>query len=211
MALHIVKRGETLSSIARLHGFENFETIWNDPGNDHLRKLREDPNALLEEDQLTIPDREEVVNQAASGGSHRFKVHVHRLKLRLKLLDLFGEKLANTACTLTVDGQTEDLTTDGDGFVEVEIERTSRAASLQVGKFEHELRIGELDPLPEPTGIDGRLRNLGYPLSDAQGLELLDELARREAIEFFQHDQGKLADGELTPDLVDALAKAHGC
>src|SRR5262245_52815243 len=94
---YVVQGGEHLSGIADRFGFDNVETIWNDPGNEHLRELRESPELLLEGDVVVIPDKQLLEAERATGSSYDFKVHLETLKVKLKLLDFDGEPLASTA------------------------------------------------------------------------------------------------------------------
>ena len=77
---------------------------------------------------------------------------------------------------------------------------------------EYELRIGDLDPIEERTGVRKRLEHLGFRKqpggqgeSEAEALE-----ADRAAIEEFQQEQGIEVTGELDQRTRDALQKAHG-
>lgn len=54
---HVVKSGETLSQIARRHGFQRWRLLWDAPENADLRSLRGAPEALRPGDAVVIPAR----------------------------------------------------------------------------------------------------------------------------------------------------------
>ena len=55
MAIHTVKRGETLSGIARQHGLKSWQEIYNHPSNAGFRTKRPNPNLIHPGDQINIP------------------------------------------------------------------------------------------------------------------------------------------------------------
>ncbi|MEO2013513.1 MAG: LysM peptidoglycan-binding domain-containing protein [Fuerstiella sp.] len=55
MGTHTVKPGETLSLIARKHGWKNWQELYNHPDNAPFRKKRPDPNRIEPGDKITIP------------------------------------------------------------------------------------------------------------------------------------------------------------
>jgi hypothetical protein len=55
MAIYTVKRGDTLSSIARQHGIGSWQALYNDPSNVAFRAKRPNPNLIFPGDQINIP------------------------------------------------------------------------------------------------------------------------------------------------------------
>lgn len=55
MAVHVVQKGDCITSIADQHGFY-CETIWSHAENAGLRGVRSDPHTLMEHDRVFIPD-----------------------------------------------------------------------------------------------------------------------------------------------------------
>ena len=53
----VVQRGDRIETIARDHGFANWETVWTFKGNERLRNLRDDPNRVQPGDVVAIPTR----------------------------------------------------------------------------------------------------------------------------------------------------------
>src|SRR4051794_25426360 len=122
---HTVAPGEYLSQIAQTYGFASYKTIWNAGENADLKAERKNPNVLLPGDKLFIPDKELRNEDRATGSKHQFVVDTEKLKLRLKLIGLKKEPLPGHDCTLVVDGNPEDLVSDGDGTIEKDIASTA--------------------------------------------------------------------------------------
>ena len=209
MSTHIVEAHEHLAGIAAQHGFENLETILNAPENGQLREKRGDPNQLLAGDEVFIPEKRVASFERPVPGHHSFRVHIAQLELRLKVLDLFGKPVINAACTLKVDGESTALKTDSEGLVIAKIKRTAALAELAVADDVYHLQVGALDPLPEQTGVEGRLQNLGYLDAEPEGIDGEQQVAS--AVELFQADQGLAANGEVDDQVLATLEREHGC
>ena len=121
MGLHIVQQGEHLSGIAHKYGFRDYHAIWDQPENASLRKRRLNPHVLNPGDQIHIPEKTSQSLPAATGQMHHFRLGGKQLKLRLAVKDWNGNPIKNTPCTLTIEKQTYELTTDGNGIVSQEI------------------------------------------------------------------------------------------
>lgn len=168
-AYHTIRQGEHLSSIAKANGFRDYRTIWDDANNAELKQKRQNPNVLFPGDQIFIPDKEQRQESRNTGQRHRFKVRDTELKLRLVLEDLYEKPIANAKCKLTVESETFDLTTDGEGKLEQEIRKQVERATLLIldeqtpaDGIELEVKIGHLDPVNKISGQKARLNNLGY-------------------------------------------------
>lgn len=175
---HIVKQGETLSSIALANGFLTFKTIFEHPANAALRANR-DPHVLFPGDEVFVPDLVPRLEPGATTTRHTFVVLSSRLVLRVRLLDVNARALANTACDVGLEAasQPEIEITDGNGVFQKPLPATVRrgevVAHLQptpkknapppperTVKFD--LRIGSLNPEFKISGQQARLNNLGY-------------------------------------------------
>jgi Putative peptidoglycan binding domain len=146
---HTVKAGECMAQLAAFYGFASWKTLYDDPGNEALRKKRPNPNLLAPGDVVTIPDKKPKELEVKAGASHRFKVALPKAKLRIYLRGLVGEKLAAAKYKLEIDGKTLEGTTDGEGLLELSIPPQAMTAKLEVA-----LTAPPEPPKPSPDGLD---------------------------------------------------------
>jgi hypothetical protein len=205
--LHRVAQGECVSSIAEDAGFL-WETVWNHPTNSLLKSRRKDPNILLPGDVLFIPRRTVNEFSRATDMTHCFRLKREPCMLRLQVLDN-DEIQANATYMLLVEGKVYQGITDSDGKLEHRIPANARAAKLVVGPHRQEylLDLGELDPITEMTGVQGRLRNLDYYAGELDG-QLNDET--RQALKEFQLRQKLPTTGEPNQATREKLQEIHG-
>jgi len=180
---HVVQQGETLSSIAALHGLHSFHTLLNHPNNASLKSSR-NPHVLFPGDRVFVPDSVAKTEDAATEQRHRFTVGASRLVLSLRLRELNGPPLKEVPCEvgLRSDEEPTPLTTDGDGFLEpqpvtadirqgevVALVPPKKAKGKNAPppsgpdhKLKFDLRLGNLNPEFKLSGQQARLNNLGY-------------------------------------------------
>lgn len=233
---YTIQQGDYLSKIASINGFANYHTIWDHPNNAALKKKRQDPNVLFPGDKLFIPEKEERKESSITGKRHTFVVTKQSLKLRLVLEDCYEKPIANAPCTLMVDGEARQVTTDASGKIEQQIPATLKEAFLIINDeqtpFENDaipIKVGHLDPVEEISGQIARLNNLGYFAGDVNPAQQTagdggsnddgkdcngdrkndDEF--RSAVEEFQCDHGLQVDGKCGPITQAKLKKVHGC
>lgn len=210
--LHVVKQGECLSSIAHRYGFPDYTKIYNHADNAEFKRARPDPNLIFPGDRLTIPDKVVKTFDCATGQSHRFVVKVAKRKLQLKLLDAAGEPIADIPYTLNVGGQTLEGKTSKEGKIEHDIPIKEQKATLSMNGTERTLLIGHLNPLEDTedagvSGVQSRLKNLGYPVGAVDGKM---SPSTRAAIQAFQSDHQMTVDGEIGDTLIAKLKKEYG-
>ena len=98
---HTVQPGDHVLGIAESFGFDDYSTVWADPGNADLQQQRTDPHVLQPGDQLTIPElKAQAAANKPTGAKHPFQIQRSSLKLRLTLLDLAVKGMANVAVTV---------------------------------------------------------------------------------------------------------------
>ncbi|MEM9663535.1 MAG: peptidoglycan-binding protein [Bacteroidota bacterium] len=223
---HTVQAGECVTSIAEQYGFP-WDTVWNDPANDTLRDLRQDPNTLVAGDIVTIPDKRPKQVSVATDQTHTFRKKGIPATCRLQLFDGY-EYRANQAYTLEIDGTTHTGFTDEEGVLEVPIEGDAKQGRLVVGPDEMEMTFlfGHLEPVTTVAGQKARLNNLGFDAGDPSsgedeqleealaafqthfGLEVTgddDEATRAKLLEFHD-DISDLEEEEPPPEDEEALS-----
>jgi hypothetical protein len=186
MPVHYVQQGEYLSRIARRYGLPA-ERIWAAPENEALRRSRPSPNLLYPGDALFIPELTPRVVTCGVDAKHSFRLRMPGQRLRLVLRDEFGEPLADQAFELVLPGRGASKgRTDGDGLLEQSLPPDCEWATLNVpaAGLSWVLRIGHLDPVARMTGVQQRLRNLGFdpgPIDGSAGPRTRSALGRFQA------------------------------
>jgi N-acetylmuramoyl-L-alanine amidase len=205
MAIYKVGRGESATSIASQNGFF-VDTLWNHPQNSALREKRKTPDQLFEGDELFIPDKDLKQEEGSTGSRHRFKVKGVPAKFRMQLLAL-GEPRANEDYVLNIDGKLTSGKTDAQGWVKQSIPpgACNGKLVLQGGKEEIPIRIGELDPIEEISGVQQRLTNLGFSAGNSGQLD--DQT--KAALKRFQAVQGLPSTGEADDATRAKLKQIH--
>jgi hypothetical protein len=220
-ANYTVQQGDYTAKLAADAGFGSYKEIWNHPSNAQLKARRKDPNILMPGDQLFIPDKELREELSPTDQRHEFTLIRTELRLRMVLEDIFEKPVAGASCELTIEGKTIHLTTDGEGKIDEAIPATAHDATLLIqdhqtalNNFQILIKIGNLDPVEEPSGQIARLNNLGYfagdPAKDAED-EDDGETRFRSAVEEFQCDFGLQVDGKCGPITQSKLKSVHGC
>jgi hypothetical protein len=232
-----VAQGDCILSIAKAHGLF-WETLWHDPENAELRRIRGDANKLLPGDRLSIPPLRDSPSAAADGKRHRFRMKGIPAMLNLRFVRMEAEPppppvsapdpdalhavyedpeaqpppepkpRAKVPYQLIVDGAVTEGKTDGDGRVSEPLDPAARDAEIVFDPGTEDetripLRLGGLDPVDEPSGLQQRLGNLGFAVSEAP-----EDLA--EALAEFQASRGLEPTGELDAATRDELVSAHG-
>jgi hypothetical protein len=210
MRKHIVRRGECISSIAFESG-HFWRVVWDHPDNAELRARRKSGHVLLEGDEVTVPALREKSVDVASGQSHKFRRKGVPEKLRLR----FGDDeypRAGVPYTLTIDGQELRGATDSKGELSHYLAPNARQAELVLqpegAPEEHYvLELRGLDPVDEVTGLQGRLKNLGFYKGPLDG-QLGDATVR--AMQDFQASRRLSQTSEPDGATRQALLDAHG-
>jgi hypothetical protein len=206
----LVGNGDHISLIAEEFGFAHFETILEAEENSSLRAARTNPHQLVPDDLLFIPQQEPHPVDVPVDRTFRVVIQRQRLSLRLKVLDLFGEPVASASGTLKAQDQTIPVDTDDDGFLEVQIPRTTKQVELRINDLLFTILVGALQPESFTEGIRARLINLGCWAGQPQLDDVGTEGEFTLGIELMQDELGVPVDGQLSPSFVEQLLNKHG-
>ncbi len=200
--IHKVSKGDCIANIAYKYGFFP-DAIWNHADNSDLKRLRKDPNLLLAGDIVSIPEK--TINEVtkSDGQRHLFRRKGVPEKLKIQFKDEKGPR-ANESYTLTIDGVLFKGKTDSDGRIEQPIPPYAKEGSIMFrhGEETYTLNLGHLDPIETVSGIQGRLRNLGYYTGRIDG-SMNPSLIQ--AIQEFQLHFDLEPDGEISESFTNKL------
>ncbi len=183
-------------------------TIWNHPENADLKSLRQDPNVLATGDIVFIPEIQVAEFPKPTDATHKFVLNVAPAKLRLQVLDRSHKPRPNIPYTLVIDGKKKTTgTTDGEGYVVASMPGNAQKAELTVtedGKPEkYALKLGHTDPVTEQSGVEQRLKNLGFDVSSPSAVT--------QSLSAFQRKFNLPVTGQADDATRDKLKSVHGC
>jgi N-acetylmuramoyl-L-alanine amidase len=208
--VHVITQGESVESVA----FENghlWQTLWNHSENTELKLLRKDPHVLYPQDRLFVPDLRLREETCSTDARHAFVRKGVPSKLRVVVLHN-NQPCARQPYVLNIDGQVFQGNTAVDGSVEHSIPPNAMRGSLIVlpGKKQrvYALQLGGLDPIAEISGIQGRLRNLGFPITTVDGQPGPETTS---ALQMFQEKYQLPVTGNPDSATQDKLKAVHGC
>jgi len=203
---HTIQPGDSISSLADQYG-HFVQTIWDHPDNAELKELRQDMDILLPGDVVVIPDKVPKDETKADAQRHRFKRKGVPAVFRMQVFSM-DKPRANEYYRFIVDGQTRNGQTDSNGVLEQPVPPTAREGILIFDSDETRMRVlfGHLNPVDDLSGVQQRLRNLGYyrGAEDGQSSEALTA-----AISAFQSQVGLPPSGELDQATKDRLEEVH--
>jgi hypothetical protein len=203
---YVVQPGDHISGIALQLGFEDYTVVWGHAKNAALSGKRDVSHALNEGDEVYVPELKSTAASKPTGIKHTFTIKASPLKLRVKLLGTDMKPITNAACTL---GGTA-LTSDGDGVVEIPVDKLATSSTLTVDGTDQAMAIGRLNTVDDTTqaGWKARLFNLGFlldpTLPDGDG-ELLF------ALQDFQAEHSLDVSGTFDDATKSKLKDVHGC
>ncbi|MBK9118709.1 MAG: type VI secretion system tube protein Hcp [Phycisphaerales bacterium] len=206
----IVRSGECTASIAKETG-HFWRTIWDDAGNADLRAARENPFVLLPGDRVHVPALRQKWEPGDAEKRHRFRRKGEPEVLRLRILSDAVPR-GNEPFVLVVDGVEHRGSTDADGNLVCPISPAARRAHLRVGEsedaLEYEFDLGHVDPVTEISGVQGRLKNLGFDCGRIDGK--LGKLTRQ-ALRKYQKSHQLRVTGEPDEATRRKLQENYGC
>lgn len=163
MPNHNVVQGDCFLSIADKYGFF-WETLWNHPNNVELKTKREDPTILYPGDAVFVPEKRLKEVSEPTNQVHKFRMKNVPAKFHIRLLNDDDLPRANLNYVLEIDGQEFTGTTDGNGAISVSIPPGAKNGKLVLTDEdeEYDLYLGQIDPIDKNSGVQARLRGLGY-------------------------------------------------
>lgn len=176
---HTVAAGECLSSIAHQYGLPGWRALYEHPANEALRAKRPNPHVLLPGDVVVVPEPARKQEEVPVDRTHRFVVTRPKVRLCLDLLEAVGGDPVEMLYELVVEGVEEPFKglLGADGRIDVMVPASASSATLrlldseeQVPRHVVSLRIGELDPVDSPSGVQERLRRLGFQCEPERSL-----------------------------------------
>jgi hypothetical protein len=196
-----------MASIAYKYGFA-WETLWSLGDNAKLVANRQNPNVLKAGDRVVIPDLRIKEESGETALLHKFRLKDVPARLNLILKDVHGDPRAGVRYKLSVDGADFSGVTDSDGSISESIPPTGKKAILRLdGAETYELNLGYLDPPEYPSGLQARLKNLGF-YKGAISSQIDDDT--RAAVRTFQAAAGIPVTGEADSATAHALIARHG-
>jgi hypothetical protein len=129
-----VKQGDCISSIAFENGFFP-DTIWNHPNNAELKKKRKDPNVLVPNDVVFVPDKRPKEVSEPTDQVHKFQFKNTPAVFSVQLFDYQEEPRANQNYEFVIDDKLNLTgTTNDEGVLEVTFPPNSKRGVLTVGE-----------------------------------------------------------------------------
>jgi len=212
----VVKQGQDAFSIAANNKLQSWTRLWNDSANADLKSKRKSPGNLHPGDALVIPDPEPKFDDGATGARHRFTSEEDTPVLRLVVKNPDGSPISERPYALHIDNElVADAYTASNGLIEHEIPATAKAGTLRVYPdetkpafyYHWKLKLGWLNDESTLRGVQGRLRNLGYPAGPVDGVS---GKKTRRGIRLFKQDQGlEPVDEELDETTRGQLVAMH--
>lgn len=205
---YVVRPGDYLAKLAHVYGFDADE-VWNDPKNDEIRAIRKDHGILAPGDVIFLPVKPRDGLPIEKGTTNRYTVTIPKVDVRLVIKDDAGDPVAGERYIVEGLGSAPEGTTGPDGAVSFAVPVHVREVSLLFPQRNARMvvRVGDLDPLEESSGVAGRLRNLGF-LHTSAGASSDAHMAA--ALRAFQRAHGLPETGSLDEDTRRALKDIHG-
>lgn len=214
---YVIRQGDYMTKLAHLRGFDA-EEIWKDAKNDSIRAIRPNMDILAPGDIVYLPKEPKEGLEFTKESTNKYKAIVPKIDLTVTFVDDEGQPLADQVYVLeglerageaAAGAPKEEHKTDGGGVAKFTVPVTVREVTVKFTKrnIAFVMRVGDMDPEDESTGIQKRLVNLGY---------LPPELPRDaeaaympSAVRSFQKDKGLPITGALDADTIKALKDAH--
>lgn len=166
---YIVKRGDTLSQIAKQHGFLNWQVVWDDPGNDAVRAKRGRPELIQPGDEVLIPVKSVKFEKVDAKKPARFQlVQAPPLAaITINLVDRKGAAYAALEVGLRLPSAStvQTFISDDQGLIEVKDPALTTSGEVEVVSLVDNTAdpsISYADFLPQPLEM-GQCHELVVP------------------------------------------------
>jgi hypothetical protein len=210
---YIAQKNDCMASIAAKFGFGDYKLIYDDALNADLKTKRPNPNLLCAGDKVMIPDRQLKEESCATDQKHVFELKRQKTKLRIQLKDDKDQFLADKKYELKLGDLLIEDSTDGQGFIEQEIDPRLTSGKLKVFTGDEKLKvlvwdiaIGQLEPPDTDRGVQHRLKNLGYYFGPLNGN--IDDKTQS-SVEAYKGDSGMTKDKTVDDPLKNTLRDDH--
>jgi hypothetical protein len=153
-----VADGDCMSSIAEALGFHNYHSIYDHGSNSALKTNRPNPNQLVTNDNVFIPDTKGKIQKEGTDKTTTFVVKKkHPVRLRVVIIDRKDKALSGRDWELTTPVAKKSKL-GLDGLIEVEVPATATAGTLK-------LDVSDLPKVPPPPKAPGKVdpKKVVYP------------------------------------------------
>ena len=207
MMPYVVKQGDHLAKLAFRYGFSATE-VWDHPKNADLKARRVKSSVLYPGDLLFLPSARRKRIPVMMGTTNRYQARVPQEPLRLHFDD---RRLWDASYTLTGAGVEREGQTDGSGWLHelVAVHVREVTVVFPATAIQYRVRIGDLNPIDEASGVRQRLIHRGYrrPLPGESPQQ--SQRADRAALIKFQADHGLSETGVVDSDTMAQLQNVH--
>lgn len=205
---HIVRQGDCLSRIAKMYGFQQWQTIYGAPDNAEFRKRRPNPSILFPGDRIVIPDKQRKTVPIATATTNRFRMKSPKWVFRIEMKDEEMNPLSSMPFELYVDGKLlKQGATGSGGDIEVPIPSDANTGELHFMGENFQLEFGVLDPISRITGVQARLNNLGFNVGPVDGM--LGPMTRNAVFAFQASQKDLQPSGEIDDGTRKRLLELH--
>lgn len=208
---HIVRVGDCMSSIARDTGFF-WQTLWDHAANSELKAARSDPNVLLPDDRLTIPEKQRKDESITAETRNRF-VRRGEPAFFNATICVADVPVTGAPYQVLVDHRQvgSGVTSAAGSIDEVAIPGNAREALVIINpdtpdETVYRFALGHLPTVKSLIGVQARLASLGF---ECQQTGRLDSRTVTAITEFQKH-AGLPLSGRPDTETRTALEEGHG-
>ena len=223
-----VKQGDTISAIAKKNKVPAKKIL---DKNAKTLEARESGDILLTGDELDIPAPEEKDESLKLEATNRFYIDQEHGEIKI-CFQKYNKPRKNLKYTPFFENSgisNKSFSLDGNGIALHEIDHDEKIGKIDLKPEEdsgyseekYTLKIGELDPIDTLSGIQARLKNLGYYFEKAQSFpkssaekpykEEEMDLETKNALAIFQIENELEPTGIFDDKTKEKLKVMHGC